>query len=140
MVVEVAQPIHDLPERPAGGRGEGASGVAQLVHAEALDPGGPGGRLPDPPVEITAPQVLALAAQEHERLRRLGRVARQVLGQGRPPGQAAEHGVGAYLPLLTCREDSGGAPRPGNECTTLIVVTHEQAQVELVLDLNDQVV
>lgn len=57
-----------------------------------------------------------------------------------PPGQAAEQGVGAYLPLLTCREDSGGAPRPGKECTTLIVVTHEQAQVELVLDLNDQVV
>jgi hypothetical protein len=34
----------------------------------------------------------------------------------------------------------GGAPRPGKECTTLIVVTHEQVQVELVLDLNDQVV
>ena len=34
-----------------------------------------------PAVEIAAPQVPVLAAQEHERLRRLGRIARQVLGQ-----------------------------------------------------------
>jgi hypothetical protein len=35
-----------------------------------------------PAVEVAAPQVPALAAQEHVGLRRLGRVARQVLGQG----------------------------------------------------------
>ena len=56
--------------------------MAQVVDAEALNPGGPGGRLPDAAVEVAAPQVRVLAAQEHERLRRLGRVARQVLGQG----------------------------------------------------------
>jgi len=60
----VAQPVHHLAERAAGGRGQGAGGVAQVVDAEAFDPGGPGGRLPDPAVEVAAPQVSALAAQE----------------------------------------------------------------------------
>jgi hypothetical protein len=37
--------------------------VWQVVHAEALDTGRTGGRLPDPPVEVAPPQVRALAAQ-----------------------------------------------------------------------------
>jgi hypothetical protein len=65
----VAQAVHDLTERAAGGRGQGAGGVPQVMDAQALDPGGPGGWLPDPAVEVAPPQVLALAAQEHERLR-----------------------------------------------------------------------
>jgi hypothetical protein len=56
--------------------------MAQVMDAEALDPGSPDGWLPHPAVEVTAPQVPALAAEEHVGLRRLGRVARQVLGQG----------------------------------------------------------
>jgi hypothetical protein len=59
------QPIHHLPQRAAGGRGQGAGGVAQVMDAETFDPGGPGGRLPDPAVEVAAPQVPTLAAQEH---------------------------------------------------------------------------
>jgi hypothetical protein len=65
----VAQPVHDLAERAAGGRGQGAGGVAQVMDAKALDPGRLDGRLPDPAVEVAAPQVPALAAEEHVGLR-----------------------------------------------------------------------
>jgi hypothetical protein len=32
-----AQPVHHLAQRPAGGGGQGAGGVAQVMHAQALD-------------------------------------------------------------------------------------------------------
>jgi hypothetical protein len=38
-----------------GGGGRGAGGMAQVVDADALDAGRPGGRLPDAAVEVAAP-------------------------------------------------------------------------------------
>jgi hypothetical protein len=64
----VAQPVHHLAQRAAGGGGERAGGVAQIMDTQALDTGRPDGRLPDATVEVAAPQVLTLAAQEHERV------------------------------------------------------------------------
>jgi hypothetical protein len=62
----VAQPVHNLAQRAAGCGGEGAGGVAQVVHTQVLDAGCLGGGLPDPAVEVAAPQMPALAAEEHE--------------------------------------------------------------------------
>jgi len=51
----VAQPVHHLAEGAAGRGGRGAGGMAQVMDAEALDPGRSDGGLLDPAVEVAAP-------------------------------------------------------------------------------------
>jgi hypothetical protein len=46
----VPQPVHHLSQGTAGGGGQSAGGVAQIMDAQALDAGRSGGRLPDPAV------------------------------------------------------------------------------------------
>jgi hypothetical protein len=73
--------VHDLAQGATGGGGQGAGGVAQVMHTQALDADRPGGRLPDAAVEVAAPQVPALAAEEHEGIGGWRGVVGQVLGQ-----------------------------------------------------------
>ena len=61
--------MHDLAQGATGGGGQGAGGVAQVMHTQALDAGRSGGRLPDSAVEVAAPERLALAAEEYEGIR-----------------------------------------------------------------------
>lgn len=62
----MTHPRHERPKRSAGRGGECGAGVPEVVEAEPDYADRLGGRDPDPPAQVAAPEIAALGRSEYE--------------------------------------------------------------------------